>query len=140
MREVIVRLRSVAFLVSTGLLLVLILGSVVVSAVVSATASDPKVAVVSGVTLPADASVDPQDVADRDAAEQLLRDGEVEAAIVPDDGPLGFAVLGDDSVPVSVVQALSVAPRCSCWTTTARPDSSATSWRSASASCSSSRR
>jgi ABC-2 type transport system permease protein len=110
MREVIVRLRSVAFLVSTGLLLVLILGSVVVSAVVSATASDPKVAVVSGVTLPADAAVDPQDVADRDAAEQLLRDGEVEAAIVPDDGPLGFAVLGDDSVPVSVVQALSVAP------------------------------
>src|SRR5690606_21276403 len=45
-----------------------------------------------------------------EAAEQLLRDGEVEAAIVPDDGPLGFAVLGDDSVPMSVVQALSVAP------------------------------
>ncbi len=110
MREVMVRLRSVAFLVSTGLMLVLILGSVVVSGLLSAGASDPKVAVVHGVTLPADAEVDAQGVADREAAEQLLRDGEVEAAIVPDDGPLGFAVLGDDSVPMSVVQALSVAP------------------------------
>jgi len=110
MREVMVRLRSVAFLVSTGLLLVLLLGSVVVSGIISANASDPKVAVVQGVTLPADVAVEPQDVADRDAAEELLRAGDVDAAIIPDDGPLGFAVLGDDSVPMSVVQALSVAP------------------------------
>jgi ABC-2 type transport system permease protein len=110
MREVIVRLRSVAFLVSTGLMLVLILGSVVISAVVSANAADPKVAVVQGVELPADAAIDAQPVASRDEAEQLVREGDVDAAIVPADGPLGFAVLGDENVPVSVVQALSVAP------------------------------
>jgi ABC-2 type transport system permease protein len=110
LREVIVRLRSVAFLVSTGLMLVLILGSIVVSAVVSANAADPKVAVVHGVTLPADATVDAQDVASRDAGEKLLRDGDVDAVIVPDDGQLGFAIVGDDSIPTGVVQALSVSP------------------------------
>jgi len=109
-REVIVRLRSVAFLVSTGLMLVLILGSIVVSAVVSANVEDPKVEVVQGVTLPADAAIDPQDVATRDDAEKLLRAGDVDAALIPDDGPLGFAVLGDDSIPTGVVQALSVSP------------------------------
>lgn len=111
MREVIVRLRSVAFLVSTGLMLVLILGSIVVSAVVSANAADPKVAVVQGVTLPAGASVDPKDVATRADAEKLLKAGDVDAALIPDSGPLGFAVLGDDSIPTGVVQALSVSPK-----------------------------
>jgi ABC-2 type transport system permease protein len=110
MREVMVRLRSVAFLVSTGLMLALVLGSIIVSALVTANAAEPKVAVVEGVTLPADASVDAQTVPSREDAEELLRDGEVDAAIVPDDGTLGFAVLGDDSVPTGVVQALSVAP------------------------------
>jgi len=110
MREVMVRLRSVAFLVSTGLMLALVLGSIIVSALVTANAAEPKVAVVEGVTLPAGASVDTQTVPSREDAEELLRDGEVDAAIVPDDGTLGFAVLGDDSVPTGVVQALSVAP------------------------------
>lgn len=110
MREVMVRLRSVAFLVSTGLMLALVLGSIIVSALVTANAAEPKVAVVEGVTLPANASVDAQTVPSREDAEELLRDGEVDAAIVPDDGTLGFAVLGDDSVPTGVVQALSVAP------------------------------
>jgi len=110
MREVMVRLRSVAFLVSTGLMLALVLGSIIVSALVTANAAEPKVAVVEGVTLPAGASVDAQTVPSREDAEELLRDGEVDAAIVPDDGTLGFAVLGDDSVPTGVVQALSVAP------------------------------
>ena len=50
-REIMVRLRSVAFLVSTGLMLVLLLGSIVVSALVSANAPDPKVAVVAGAAL-----------------------------------------------------------------------------------------
>jgi len=49
MREVMVRLRSVAFLVSTGLMLALVLGSIIVSALVTANAAEPKVAVVEGV-------------------------------------------------------------------------------------------
>ncbi|MFT4030598.1 MAG: ABC transporter permease [Protaetiibacter sp.] len=111
MREVVVRLRSVAFLVSTGLMLALVLGSIVVSAVLSATAAEPKVAVVSGVALPADAAVDAREVADRAEGEALLRAGEVAAVLLPDEAaPLGFTVLGDDSIPTGVVQALSVSP------------------------------
>ncbi|QNO37413.1 ABC transporter permease [Protaetiibacter sp. SSC-01] len=109
-REIMVRLRSVAFLVSTGLMLVLLLGSIVVSALVSANAPDPKVAVVAGATLPDGADLDAQDVATRADAEALLREGEVDAAILPSDSTLGFTVLGDDSVPTGVVQALSVTP------------------------------
>jgi len=109
-REVMVRLRSVAFLVSTGVMLLLLIGSVVVSAVVATTAEPPKVAVVPGVELPAESGLTVTEAVDRAEAEQLLRDGEVSAAIVPDDGPLGFAVVGDDSAPLDVIQALSVAP------------------------------
>ncbi len=109
-REILVRLRSVAFLVSTGLLLVLLLGSIIVSALVSANAADPRVAVVAGATIPDDAALAVQDVATREEAEALLRAGDVDAAIIPADVPLGFTVLGDDSVPTRVVQALSVMP------------------------------
>ncbi len=110
MREVMVRLRSVAFLVSTGILLLLLLGSVLVSAVVAATAEPPKVAVVSGVELPSGSELRVTDVATVDQAEKLVRAGDVDAAIVPDAGQLGYAVVGKDSAPLGVVQALSVAP------------------------------
>ncbi|AYF97938.1 ABC transporter permease [Protaetiibacter intestinalis] len=109
-REIMVRLRSVAFLVSTGILLLLLVGSVVVGALTSLNAEAPKVAVVAGVELPADSGLTVTEVADRAAAEKLVRAGDVDAAIIPDDGPLGYVVLGDDSPPLGVVQALSVAP------------------------------
>lgn len=109
-REIMVRLRSVAFLVSTGLMLVLLLGSITISALVSVNAAAPTVAVVAGATIPADAALDPQTVETREEAEALLRAGDVDAAILPSDAPLGFTVLGDDAVPTRVVQALSVVP------------------------------
>ncbi|TXK19001.1 ABC transporter permease [Homoserinibacter sp. GY 40078] len=109
-REIMVRLRSVAFLVSTGILLLLLLGSVVISAVTALGAEAPKVAVVAGVQLPAAADLTVTEVADRAAAEDLVRAGDVDAAVIPDDGPLGYAVIGDDSAPTGVLQALSVSP------------------------------
>lgn len=109
-REIMVRLRSVAFLVSTGLMLVLLLGSITISALVSVNAADPKVAVVAGATIPGNVALDAQAVETREEAEALLRAGDVDAAILPSDAPLGFTVLGDDSVPTRVVQALSVLP------------------------------
>lgn len=109
-REIMVRLRSVAFLVSTGIMLLLLLGSVVVSAVVSLNAEPPNVAVVQGVELPPGAELTVTEVADRDAAAELVRSGDVEAAVVPHEGPLGYAVLGDDSPPMGIIQALSAAP------------------------------
>lgn len=109
-REVMVRLRSVAFLVSTGILLLLLLGSVVVSALVSLNAEPPRVAVVEGVQLPDGAEFRVTETTDRDAAAELLRAGEVEAAVVPHEGPLGYAVLAQDAPPMGIMQALSVAP------------------------------
>ena len=109
-REIMVRLRSVAFLVSTGAMLLLVVGSVIFGAVSAMNAEEPKVAVVSGVTLPAEIPLDITEVADRAEAEALLRSEEVEAAIVPDEGPLGYLVVGFDSAPISVIQTLSVAP------------------------------
>jgi len=109
-REIMVRLRSVAFLVSTGILLLLLIGSVVVSAVVATNAEPPKVAVVPGVELPEGSGLTITEVADRAAGEKLVRAGDVSALVVPDDGTLGFAVVGDDSAPLDVIQALSVTP------------------------------
>jgi ABC-2 type transport system permease protein len=110
MREVMVRLRSVSFLVSTGILLLLLVGSVVIGAVTAANATDPKVAVMSGVELPNGATLDVTEVDTQAEAEQLVRDGDVDAAVVPDSNPLGYKILGDDSAPVNVIQALSVSP------------------------------
>lgn len=111
-REIMSRLRSKAFLISTGILLLIAVGSVIAGGVMSANPSTTKVAVVgtasaavsetSGLTaVPAD------DVA---AAEELVRDGTVEAAIVPDDSLIGVSVIALDSPPSDVMNALSVSP------------------------------
>jgi ABC-2 type transport system permease protein len=82
----------------------------------AANQSAPKVAAVGA----AEASVSSNEALEvvtadsQDEAEQLLRDGEVSAAIVPAEDasdPLGITVIGLDSAPTDVVQALSVAPQ-----------------------------
>ena len=111
-REIMSRLRSKAFLISTGILLLIAVGSVVAGGILSANTSTTQVAVVgtasavvgesSGLTaVPAD------DVA---AAEALVRDGTVAAAVVPDDSLLGVSVIALDSPPSDVMSALSVSP------------------------------
>jgi len=111
-REIASRLRSKAFLISTGILLLIAVGSVVAGGILSANTSTTQVAVVgtasavvgesSGLTaVPAD------DVA---AAEALVRDGTVAAAVVPDDSLLGVSVIALDSPPSDVMSALSVSP------------------------------
>jgi ABC-2 type transport system permease protein len=83
----------------------------VVGAVTSANPSLPKVAIVQGVDLGDLPGIDPVAVDDRAAAEDLVRDGDVEAALVPsEDPPLGVTILAKDSVPLELVQQLSVAP------------------------------
>ncbi|PXA71852.1 ABC transporter permease [Cryobacterium arcticum] len=113
-REIASRLRSKAFLISTGILLLIAVGSVIAGGILSANTSTntTQVAVVgtasavvgesSGLTaVPAD------DVA---AAEALVRDGTVSAAVVPDDSLLGVSVIALDSPPADVMNALSVSP------------------------------
>ncbi len=97
-------------------------------------------AVAEGVSLPSADGLDVTPTATTAAAERLVRSGEVDAAIVPSDDALGFRVVGLDSTPNGVVQALSVSPTSSSSTRTRCPRAWCTSSRWRSASCSSPRR
>ncbi|WP_022892890.1 ABC transporter permease [Agromyces subbeticus] len=112
-REITMRMRSKAFLVSTGILMLAVLASIVLGGIFGGQSDVPKVAVVAGATdvVAGNEALDAQPVDDLAAAEQLLRDGEVEAIVAPAASePLGVIVYGLESTPNSVVSALSVAP------------------------------
>ncbi len=86
-REIVMRLRSVAFLVSTGILLAIVLGSIVIGGLMAANPTDIRVAVVEGVELGDVPGIEAVPVDDRVEAEELVRSGDVEAAIVPSEHP-----------------------------------------------------
>ena len=112
-REVVTQVRTKSFIISTAILLGAVLVSIVAGALLAGGDDPTRVAVVGpGADVVAQAEgLEPVDAADRAAAEQLVRDGEVSAAVVPDEAsPLGIAILALDSTPESVVAALSVAP------------------------------
>ena len=112
-REITMRVRSKSFLWSTAVLMLAVLASVVLGSIFGAQAETTKVAVVAGASAVVDGNeaLEAVPAADQAAAEQLLRDGEVDAVVVPSaSDPLGITVIGLDSPPTSVVQALSVQP------------------------------
>ena len=120
-REIRMRLRSKAFLISTGILMLLVLASIVVGGLVGANPSKTSVAAVGNAVSVARGipSFDVTEADSTQAAEKLVRDGKVDAAIVPveevDPGftpgaPQAVKVIALDSPPVSVIGALSVAP------------------------------
>ena len=113
-REIASRLRSKSFLVSTGVLMLVVLASVILSSVLGAQDGEPARVAVVGEAASAVAGIDALDpvaAADRDEAEALLRDDEVEAIVAPSSsGQLGLVVIGLDEPPSDVVSALSVAP------------------------------
>lgn len=118
-REIRSRLRSKAFLISTGLLLLAVLASIVIGSIVSGTASPTKVAVVGPAAhivreVPGLKAVPADTVA---AATRLVRKGTVDAAVVPaqESGSpasgLPVRVIALDSPPSDVVDRLSVPPQ-----------------------------
>jgi ABC-2 type transport system permease protein len=112
-REITMRVRSKAFLISTGVLMLAVLASVVLGSIFGAQPETTKVAVVAGAASVVEGNEELEAVpaADDAEAEQLLRDGEVEAIVAPAaSDPLGITVIGLDSPPNSVVSALSVRP------------------------------
>lgn len=114
-REITTRLRSKAFLISTGILLTLVLGGVLFAGFAAQSGGFGErstVAVAADVTAPlAPESFEVTRVADRAEAETLLRDGSVEAAVVAGgDTPVGLTVLAKDQAPIDLIQALSAAP------------------------------
>ena len=107
------RMRSKAFLISTGVLMLAVLASVVLGSIFGSQSELPKVAVVAGATdvVEGNPALEAVPAADQDAAEQMLRDGDVEAIVAPAASePLGIVVLGLESTPNDVVSALSVRP------------------------------
>lgn len=112
-REIQARIRSKAFVVSALILIGMVVASIVVGGIVGkATADDTTpVAVVDGVSLPTTSGLDVTKSGSVADAERLVRDGGVDAAIVPSDDPLGYKVVGLDEAPTDVVSALSVTPR-----------------------------
>ncbi|KIP52684.1 ABC transporter permease [Leucobacter komagatae] len=122
-REIMTRLKSKAFVISTAILLLVVLAGVVIGGLVSQSGGfggPTKVAVVAGASGAAGSagleaalgeSFEVTEVADRAAAEELVRDGDADAAIVAGgDTPVGLTVIANDSPPGDILQALSASP------------------------------
>lgn len=114
-REVRARLRSRAFLVSSGILFAAVLLTVVLGGLLGAHPVRTHIAVVQGsvpqAVLEGAHGLSAELVPDTATAERMVRTGEAEAAAVPDPGStLGFAVVAESSPPTDVLQQLSVSP------------------------------
>jgi ABC-2 type transport system permease protein len=130
-REISTKLRSKAFLISTGLLMLAVLVTVILSSILSGQSEATKVAVTGAASnVVADApGLEAVAADDLDAAEQLLRDGDVDAIVASTDEVAGagltegspgstgasaagldVTVIGLDQNPGSVAQALSIQP------------------------------
>jgi ABC-2 type transport system permease protein len=115
-REIRMRLRSKSFLISTGILMLVVLASVVIGGVIGAHPPLTKVAAVgSAIALVQKSDAfDVTTVATVAKAKALVRSHDVDAAVVPDAtaaSPTGITVIGFDSAPTDVVDALSIPPR-----------------------------
>ena len=111
-REIRMRLRSKAFLISTGILMLVVLAGVVLPSVLGGNSSLPKVAAVGEAVSSVEqlGTLDVIEAASVDEAENLVRSEDVDAAIVPGDGPTGYTVIGLDEAPSDIIAALSVSP------------------------------
>ncbi|MDO5492878.1 MAG: ABC transporter permease [Nesterenkonia sp.] len=119
-REITTQVRSKSFIISVLVTVLLIAGGIILMNVFGGGDDAADVAVVEGAEVPEQAGEAPgplgtaleqQEVSSMDEAEELLRDGEVEAIVAPDDSsPVGLTLIGLDSPPTEVAQSLSVMP------------------------------
>ncbi len=114
-REIASKLRSKAFLISTAILFVLALAGLVIGGFAAQNQSGTPVAVTADAAslLPSDDGLEVTEVADRAAAEALVTDGTVEAAIVADPSaePFGFVILAESSAPTSLLLQFAQVPQ-----------------------------
>ncbi|XVV11506.1 ABC transporter permease [Actinoplanes sp. CA-131856] len=104
-REIRVKLRDRTFLFSTVFFLLIAVASTVLPAVLNSGPSSVAVADQATAAVLRQAGLDVRQVADDAAAEQLVRSGDVDAAVVA-----GPTVLAMDDSPGEVVRALSTEP------------------------------
>ncbi|GAA3608345.1 ABC transporter permease [Agrococcus terreus] len=113
-REVMTKLRSKAFLISTLLLLAAVFAGVLLSSYGPQLFgdSDTRVAATAQ-TASALEGVEGYEVevlGSEDAVRDAVEAGDADAGVVQGDGPSGLVVLGDREAPTDVLQALSVQP------------------------------
>jgi ABC-2 type transport system permease protein len=112
-REIGSKLRSKAFVISTAILFLGALALVIWGGFSAGNSSGTPVAVTSDAVqyVPENAGLDVTDAADRAAAEKLVTDGEVDAAIVGDpSSPLGFSVIAESEAPTQLMLTLAEVP------------------------------
>ena len=112
-REIASKLRSKAFMISTGILLLIALAGVLIGGFTAGASEPDAVAATPQTAAVVDAvpNVAVTEVADRAAAEKLVLSDDVIAAVVPgDESGLGFVVLAKEDAPTSLVMALSQTP------------------------------
>ncbi|MEZ5110245.1 MAG: ABC transporter permease [Microbacteriaceae bacterium] len=112
-REIGSKLRSKAFIISTAILFAIALAGILFAGFASKDATGTPVAVVGTASeaVSGIAGIEPTQVADRAAAEALVRDGEVDAAIVIDpSSPAGFTVIADSQAPTTLLLTLAKVP------------------------------
>ena len=109
-REIRVRLRSVAFLVSSGILLLIVLGSIVIGSIVSSN-QDPVPVAVVGLTGLEGSQLDVTEVDTVEEATELVREGTVDAAVIADDSQsTGVRIIADESAPSEVLAMFTLRP------------------------------
>ncbi len=111
-REINSQLRTKSFIISTAVTLLLVIGGIVVSSMLGGRVEATTIAVVGDVPAAVSSaeSFETVPAADRAEAERLVRDGDVEAAVLPADGGAGYSVIALSEAPGAVVNALSVKP------------------------------
>jgi ABC-2 type transport system permease protein len=105
-REIRTKLRDKAFLFSTVFFLVIVLASIVLPALLNGGATKVVVTDATSVSVLRAKGIEVQTVADTATAERMVRDGDVDAGVLP--GPV---VIADDDAPSEVVRALSTEPQ-----------------------------
>lgn len=112
-REITMKLRSKAFLISTAVLMLAVLGSILLGSFLGASPMKTSVAVTGSAVAVAEQlpNMELTTVNSVDEARSLVKDGTVSAAIVPTETtPPGVSIIALDSVPQNLVAMLSVAP------------------------------
>ena len=113
-REIGSKLRSKSFLISFAIMFAIALAAVLWAGFAAGDASGTPVAVTADAQqyVPEDdGALEVTEVADRAAAQALVEEGEVEAAIVADaSSPTGFTVIAENEVPSSLLLGLAQLP------------------------------
>ncbi|MDT0158003.1 ABC transporter permease [Microbacterium sp. ARD32] len=113
-REIGSKLRSKAFMISTGILLLIALAGVLIGGFMSKSPTPDEIATTAQTTQTVQAlpNVNVTEVADRQAAEKLVRNEKVSAAVLPsDDDPTGVVILAKKDAPTNLIMSLSVSPK-----------------------------